>query len=66
MELSGQDDEAVAKLVGTNRATISRIRRGLNRPSWDLAAKLKSISGGAVTAEDHLPDGAVLPTQAAS
>lgn len=66
MAEAGHDDEAVAKLVGIDRATISRIRRGLNRPSWDLAAKLKLVSDGAVTADDHLPTDTTLPEAANS
>jgi len=50
------DDEHLGNLVQADRVTISRIRRGLNRPSWDLAGRLKNISGGAVTADDFLPD----------
>jgi len=50
------DDEKLGHLVRADRVTISRIRRGLNRPSWDLAGRLKKISGGAVTADDFLPN----------
>ena len=50
------DDEHLGNLVQADRVTISRIRRGLNRPSWDLAGRLKNVSKGEVTADDFLPD----------
>jgi transcriptional regulator with XRE-family HTH domain len=54
MTAAGLDDDAVAARVATDRTTISRIRRGVTRPSWDLAAKFKAVSDGAVTADDFL------------
>lgn len=56
MEAKGFDDEAVGRMVDADRVTISRIRRGVNRPSWELAAKFKAVSMGAVSADDFLPD----------
>lgn len=55
MAAHGLNDEKVAASAEVDRATISRVRRGVTKPSWDLAARLKAISGGAVTADDHLP-----------
>lgn len=43
-----QDDETFAKLVGSDRTNVSRIRRGKQRPSWDLAAKIHEATKGAV------------------
>lgn len=54
MSLKGLSDEQVGALVSVDRVTISRIRRGRNRPSWELAARFKEISEGAVTADDFL------------
>jgi len=48
------DDEALGTMLGVDRVTISRIRRGLNRPSWELAARIKQTTGNAVTADDFL------------
>lgn len=54
------DDEQMASLVrksfklSCDRSTISRIRRGKCRPSWDLIACFKSISKGRVSADDFL------------
>lgn len=57
MKSQDLDDHEVARKVRTDRVTISRIRRRLNRPSWQLAAKFKRISGGKITADDFLPNG---------
>lgn len=54
MSWKGLTDEQLAGTVSVDRVTISRIRRGTNRPSWELAARLKEISDGAVTADDFL------------
>jgi len=48
-------DEQFAALVQADRVTISRIRRRVNRPSWELAARIKAATGGAVTADTFLP-----------
>jgi len=50
------NDKALGVRLGVNRATISRIRRGLNRPSWELATRIKQTTGNAVTADDFLLD----------
>lgn len=54
MRLNDVTDESLGALVDVDRVTISRIRRGINRPSWDLASRLKAATGGAVTADDYL------------
>lgn len=54
-------DQDMADRAGVDRCTISRIRRGVNRPSWELAARIKAATLGAVTADDFLP----APTEAA-
>lgn len=56
----GLDDEEMASLVrksfkgSCDRSTISRIRRGKCRPSWELIACFKSLSRGKVSADDFL------------
>jgi hypothetical protein len=60
MAAQGLDDEEMASLVrksfklSCDRSTISRIRRGKSRPSWELIACLRSISKGRVSADDFL------------
>lgn len=56
MAANGLDDAGMAALVQADRSVISRIRRGVNRPSWELAARFKVATGGEVTADDFLPD----------
>jgi DNA-binding XRE family transcriptional regulator len=60
MTTQGITDDTVATGVETDRTTIGRIRRGLTRPSWELAARLKAFTGGAVTADDFLPEPAAM------
>ena len=50
----GYLDQELASLVGSDRTTISRVRRGKVRPSWELIRKLKDASEGCVTANDFL------------
>jgi transcriptional regulator with XRE-family HTH domain len=52
------DDDAVAGAIGVSRPTVSRIRRGLQRPDWPTIARLKNWSKGKITADDfqHLPE----------
>jgi DNA-binding XRE family transcriptional regulator len=58
MEGRGLTDEEFARVVGVDRTAISRIRRGVNRPSWELAAKIKAVTDGVVTADSFLPEAA--------
>lgn len=46
------DDAELARLARTDRTTISRIRRGKQRPSLDLAARLAEATDNAVTPND--------------
>jgi DNA-binding XRE family transcriptional regulator len=56
MEWRGLTDEQFAELVGVDRTAINRIKRGVNRPSWELAARIKVATEGAVTADSFLPE----------
>lgn len=56
MEESQLDDAAVAARVRSDRSTISRVRRGMHKPSWELVEKLRDVSDGKVTANDFLDD----------
>lgn len=51
-------DEVLATRVGYDRTTISRIRRGKRRPSWDLAERLQEVTDGKVTPNDFVAEGA--------
>jgi len=45
-----------ASRVGVTEAAVSRWCNGKGRPSWDVLARIASVSGGAVTAADFMPD----------
>lgn len=49
MAATGRDDEALAREANVTRATISRIRRGKQRPSTQLATTLLRLSAGQVS-----------------
>jgi DNA-binding XRE family transcriptional regulator len=48
MAATGRDDASLAREANVTRATISRIRRGKQRPSNRLATALIRLSGGQV------------------
>lgn len=54
MEKQKIDDEAFGAMVDAHRVTISRIRRGINQPSWDLAGRITEATKGKVTASDFV------------
>lgn len=45
-------DEAFAALVGVSQSQISRLKRGISRPSWETVAAIERATGGAVTISD--------------
>jgi len=49
-------DEAFGTLVGMSQSQISRIKRGISRPSWDSLASIERVTDGAVRAADFIPD----------
>jgi transcriptional regulator with XRE-family HTH domain len=48
MDANGLTDEKLARLVGRERSTITKLRLGQARPSLDLAIKIAGLSEGAV------------------
>ena len=56
MAMRGFDDDAVSAMLGIDRTSVSRLRRGKQRPSWELLPRIIEITGGAVTAEDFFED----------
>lgn len=54
-ERRGLSMAELARMAETSRQTIHRIENGDQWPSRDLMAKLKEVTGGAVTADDFLP-----------
>lgn len=52
MKLKNLGDEDVAAAVGRSRVSISRYRRKLERPSWDVVDRFIEWSEGAITPLD--------------
>lgn len=48
-------DEAFASMVNLSQSQISRIKRGISRPSWSALAAIERATGGEVSASDFLP-----------
>lgn len=51
----GLTDEAFASQVGISQSQVSRLKRGLSRPSWDSLVAIERATGGAVAAADFMP-----------
>lgn len=49
-------DAAFAVEVSSSQSQISRIRRGVSSPSWDLADRIAKATKGKVTANDLIKD----------
>jgi len=49
MSHKGLDDASLGELVGRDRTRISRIRRGLSLPSFELFRELHKLSKGKLT-----------------
>ena len=45
-------DAQVARQIGASRVSVSRYRRGLIRPSWATASKIKKWTRGEVSFDD--------------
>jgi transcriptional regulator with XRE-family HTH domain len=54
-ESRGLSQEDLAKSVGVEKATISRIENGHRVPSMGLVSRLCEVSGGELTANDFMP-----------
>lgn len=56
-------DEAFGALVGMSQSQISRIKRGVSRPSWENLAAIERVTGSSVTAADFIPSASAAPVQ---
>lgn len=45
MDDAGESDESLAPKLGVSRVQVSRIRRGVNKPSATVAARLEELTG---------------------
>jgi len=63
MAANGVDDDEMARRAKSDRTTVSRNRRGVTKPTWDLAGRYFEITGGAVTPNDFLGIPAARPSR---
>lgn len=54
MAENGLSDDDVAAAIGKSRPSVSRYRRKLMRPDWAGVEKIRTFTGGIVTADDWL------------
>jgi len=45
-------DDDVAEAIGRTRVSVSRYRRGLIRPSWDVIEAIRALTNNKVRFED--------------
>lgn len=48
MEKHKVDDAELASRIGRDRSIVNRLRRGVMRPTLEVAAAIEEITGGAV------------------
>lgn len=48
LESTGETVAAFAVRVGLNRVSVSRLKHGHQRPSWETAERIAEATGGAV------------------
>jgi transcriptional regulator with XRE-family HTH domain len=51
----GYNDEKMAKMVGVSAATISRLRRGKNKPTGLTIVRIEAVTNGECSASDFFP-----------
>lgn len=51
-------DADFALAIECDRTTVSRLRRGITRPTWAQAERIRDATQGAVTPNDFLQDAA--------
>lgn len=52
MRLNRETDQSLAPKIGISRVHVSRLRRGVHRPSRELAMKLEAVT--AIPAADFI------------
>ncbi|MDD1434619.1 helix-turn-helix domain-containing protein [Rhizobiales bacterium 3FA27D7] len=55
LSVNNLTDEAFGVLVGMSQSQISRIKRGISKPSWESLATIDHVTKGSVTANDFVP-----------
>lgn len=54
-ERHGLSQETLASVIGTTKATVSRLEGGERAPSLEMMRKIAEATRGEVTANDFLP-----------
>ena len=54
MTLNGISDPAFAAMIGRDRTTVLRLRRGDTKPDWQTLAAIRDATGGKVMPDDFL------------
>jgi DNA-binding transcriptional regulator YdaS (Cro superfamily) len=65
LEKSGESDGEFAAKVGLSPSQISRLRRGVSKPSWDGIVAIEKVTGGQVQPNDW-PRGEIQPLEGAA
>ena len=52
----GITDEGFGKLIGCSQSQVSRIKRGVSKPSLNLIDRIALATGGAVKANDFMAE----------
>lgn len=52
----GLTPEAFAELIEIDPVSVRRYMQETRRPKWDVAARIAQVTGGAVTANDFVPE----------
>lgn len=56
MDAAGIKDPEMAERIGKDRTFVSRLRRGLVKPSVDTVVAIERATGGAVKARDFVEE----------
>lgn len=54
MEIEDFTDAALARVIGLERSTVTRLRRGQSKPSLRVLLALETLSKGKVRASDFV------------
>lgn len=54
MELAKIRDADLAKMLGLDRSTVTKLRLGTSKPSFGVLIKIQELSSNAVTAADFM------------
>lgn len=56
LEQNNLTDAEFGVMIGKDRSSVTRLRAGSTKPSWDTAQKIADATHGAVTPNDFLPE----------